>query len=148
MATKNDAAVVEAENTEIVSYDTRAARTPKAYSSVTGDDVNARKLVYNAVNNAEQISDHLNVEFQLSNIIQQPTSSLNEHTGEVEEYTRTTLITPDGKAYSAGSDGIAGSVENLLAAFGEPHSWSEPLTVKVVERRSRNKRSFFSIEVI
>ena len=148
MATKNDAAIVEADSAEVVTYDTRAARTPKAYSSVTGDDVNARKLVYNAVNNAEQISDHLGVEFQLSNIIQQPTSSVNEDTGVVESYTRTTLITPEGAAYCAGSDGIAWSVENLLSAFGEPHTWAEPLTVKVVERRSRNKRTFFSIEVI
>lgn len=135
-------------NTDVQVSETRAVRTPKAYSSVTGTDVEARKLVYNAVNNAEQISDHLNTPFLLSNIIQQPTESLNEETGVVEEYTRTTLITPEGKAYSAGSDGIAGSVDNLIAAFGEPSEWSEPLSVQVIERKSKNKRTFFSIEVL
>lgn len=138
-------------NTDVATVDapsTVAVRTPRAYSSVTGTDVDARKLVYNAVNNAEQVSDHLGEEFLLSNIIQQPTESLNEETGAVEEYTRTTLITPDGQAFSAGSDGIAGSVDNLLAAFGEPSTWAEPLRVKVIERKSRNKRTFFSIEVV
>lgn len=126
----------------------RSARTPRAYSSVVGDDIDARKLVYNAVNNAELVSDHLGEEFLLSNIIQQPTETLNEDTGEVDTYTRTTLISPDGKAYSAGSDGIAGSVDNIISAFGEPSTWAEPLTVKVIERKSQNKRTFFSIEVL
>lgn len=138
-------------NTDVSTVDVAssvAVRSPRTYSSVTGTDVDARKLVYNAVNNAEQVSDHLGEEFLLSNIIQQPTESLNEETGEVEVYTRTTLITPDGKAFSAGSDGIAGSVDNLIAAFGEPSEWAEPLRVKVIERKSRNKRTFFSIEVV
>lgn len=138
-------------NTDVSTVDVAssvAVRSPRTYSSVKGTDVDARKLVYNAVNNAEQVSDHLGEEFLLSNIIQQPTESLNEETGEVEVYTRTTLITPDGKAFSAGSDGIAGSVDNLIAAFGEPSEWAEPLRVKVVERKSRNKRTFFSIEAL
>lgn len=141
--------MAEKANTEVANVsDTRAVRTPRTYSSVTGTDVEARKLVYNAVNNAGLINEHLGEEFLLSNIIQQPTESLNEETGVVEEYTRTTLISPDGTALSAGSDGIAGSVDNLLAAFGEPSEWAEPLKVKVVERKSKNKRTFFSIEVL
>ena len=138
-------------NTDVATVDaasTVAVRTPRTYSSVTGTDVDARKLVYNAVNNAEQVSDHLGEEFFLQHIIQQPTTSVNERTQEVEEYTRTTLITPDGQAFSAGSDGIAGSVENLISAFGEPSEWAEPLKVKVIERKSRNGRNFFSIEVL
>ena len=133
---------------EVTESSSVAVRSPRTYSSVTGTDVEARKLVYNAVNNAEQVSDHLGEEFLLSNIIQQPTESLNEETGVVEVYTRTTLIGPDGQAFSAGSDGIAGSVDNLIAAFGEPSEWAEPLRVKVIERKSRNKRTFFSIEVL
>lgn len=139
---KNDAVATVEQSSSV------AVRTPRTYSSVTGTDVEARKTVYNAVNNAEQISDHLGEEFHLVHIIQQPTESLNENTGVVEEYTRTTLITADGTAFSAGSDGIAGSVDNLLAAFGEPSEWAEPLRVKVIERKSRNKRTFFSIEAL
>lgn len=139
---KNDAVATVEQSSSV------AVRKPRTYSSVTGTDVEARKTVYNAVNNAEQISDHLGEEFHLVHIIQQPTESLNENTGEVEEYTRTTLITADGTAFSAGSDGIAGSVDNLLAAFGEPSEWAEPLRVKVIERKSRNKRTFFSIEAL
>ena len=139
---KNDAVATVEQSSSV------AVRTPRTYSSVTGTDIEARKTVYNAVNNAEQISDHLGEEFHLVHIIQQPTESLNEETGVVEEYTRTTLITADGTAYSAGSDGIAGSVDNLLAAFGEPSEWAEPLRVKVIERKSRNKRTFFSIEAL
>ena len=139
---KNDAVATVEQSSSV------AVRKPRTYSSVTGTDVGARKTVYNAVNNAEQISDHLGEEFHLVHIIQQPTESLNEETGVVEEYTRTTLITADGTAFSAGSDGIAGSVDNLLAAFGEPSEWAEPLRVKVIERKSRNKRTFFSIEAL
>ena len=139
---KNDAVATVEQSSSV------AVRKPRTYSSVTGTDVEARKTVYNAVNNAEQISDHLGEEFHLVHIIQQPTESLNENTGVVEEYTRTTLITADGTAFSAGSDGIAGSVDNLLAAFGEPSEWVEPLRVKVIERKSRNKRTFFSIEAL
>lgn len=117
------------------------------YSSITGTDIEARKKVYTAISAAQQLSDHLGKTINLKDVIVQPVTSENEETGEVDEYLRTTLIDADGTAYAAGSSGVASSLKNLFGVFGEPEIWTEPLAIKVVEKKGRKGFKFMSIEL-
>ena len=36
----------------------------------------------------------------------------------------------------------------MFGIFGTPNTWTEPLTIKVIERRSRRGFKFFSIEPV
>ena len=132
----------------IEKANTATASLVNGYSSIQGDDLAARKAVYNAVSAANQLADNLGKTILLKDVIVQPVTSENEQTGEIEEYLRTTLIAADGTAYSAGSGGVASSLKNLFDVLGEPSSWTEPLPIKVVEKKGRKGFKFFTIELV
>lgn len=120
------------------------------YSSIKSDDFDTRKVVYNAINNADSLSDHLGEDLTVKDILVQPVESENEKTGELEEYLRTTFILEDGTALSAGSDGVATAVRNMLYTIGEPHTWPEPVVIRVTKKPSTKRKGyeFFSVELV
>lgn len=132
---------------EIAQKNAGSVSLVDGYSSINGDDMEARKKVYTAISAASLLSDHLGKTINLKDVIVQPVTSENEDTGEVEEYLRTTLIDVDGTAFAAGSTGVVSSLKNLFGVFGEPSSWTEPLAIKVVEKKGRKGFKFMSIEL-
>ena len=132
---------------EIAQNNAGSVSLVDGYSSISGTDIEARKKVYTAISAAQQLSDHLGKTINLKDVIVQPVTSENEDTGEVDEYLRTTLIDADGTAYAAGSSGVASSLKNLFGVFGEPGTWTEPLAIKVVEKKGRKGFKFMSIEL-
>lgn len=119
----------------------------RGYSSIQGDDMDARKRLYTAIASAEQLSDHLGETIVLKDVVVLPVTSENEETGEVDEYERTTLIDVNGSAFAAGSSGVVSSLKNLFGVFGEPSTWAEPLPIKVVEKKGRKGFKFMTIEL-
>lgn len=117
------------------------------YSSITAEDKDSQKVIYTAISNAEKLSDNLNTPIHLVDVITMPVSELDEESGEVDEYTRTSLIAADGKAFAAGSNGVLSSLKNLFGVFGTPDTWTEPLAIQVVEKKGK-KGKFFTIEVL
>lgn len=123
------------------------------YSSIKGNDREARRRIFAAIANAEDLSNHIDEPIRVVDIIVEPARTedkIDETTGEVtefgEEYLRTTLIDDEGIAYTAGSKGLANSVRNVLRILGEPSTWTEPETLKVVKRPgSRKGWEFFSL---
>lgn len=140
--------------TEIATIDTPAPVAVRSlkdgYSSIKGDDLDTRKRVFTAVSNAENISDHLGVTFNVVDVIVQPVSSENEETGEIEEYERTVLMTADGGAFAASSSGILTALGNLLTIVGEPSGWPDGgIALQVVEKKSRkNGYRFMTFELV
>lgn len=132
---------------EIALKNSGSVNLVDGYSSITGDDLDARKRVYTAISAAKSLSDVLGKTINLKDVIVQPVTSENEETGEVDEYLRTTLIDADGTAYAAGSTGVASSLRNLFGVFGEPSTWAEPLAIKIVEKKGRKGFKFMSIEL-
>lgn len=134
-------AVAKAENTY------QAVDLKNGFSSITGSDMDARKRLYKAIAEAEQLSDHLGSTINLADVVVMPVSSENDETGEIEEYERTTLIDADGSAYAAGSSGVVTSLNNLFGVFGQPQTWAEPLAIRVVEKKGRKGFKFMTIEL-
>lgn len=102
-----------------------------------------KRRLYAATNDAEQLSDNLNKTLQLVDIVGVPATVNDDETGEVRELLRLVLLTKDGKRYSAISDGLYSSLQNIMAIFGSPAMWSEPLAIKVTESRSRRGFRFY-----
>jgi hypothetical protein len=65
----------------------------------------------------------------------------------VSDVPRTILLTDDGTAYAAVSDAILGSLRDVFGIMGHPSEWTEPLPVKVVEKRGRSGFRFYKIEL-
>lgn len=111
--------------------------TSGVFTTVKGDDIEAKKTVFSAVNDAEPLSDHLGKPLKVVDIVAHKVEVANEESGEIEEATRIVLITDDGKALASVSLGIQGAVRNILAFLGEPSTWDGAVTLIPMEKKGR-----------
>ena len=70
------------------------------YSSIQGADLETRKTIFNAVNSADPIADHLGTVLNVRDIIIQNVELENEQTGKIENAPRVILIDDSGNAYA------------------------------------------------
>ncbi len=91
--------------------------TPSSYSSIQATDTATKKLVVNAMNNAESLSDH---ECEVLNVIGVFTKPgirrARDKNGVDTPCTNTTLICEDGTAYFSQSEGVRNAADNFMAA--------------------------------
>lgn len=112
---------------------------------VTSIDTSTREgsiKAFNASQDPERLDEHLNEEITIKDVIMQNVQVTDNQTGEVTPAVRTILVTPEGKAYAATSIGIVNSLHQIFTLFGEPQTWSEPLTVKVMQKHSRTNSMY------
>ena len=117
------------------------------FSTISGDDMASKVKTLNAMTAAEPISEHLNKPIKLANFVCQAVEINDEKTGESLDAVRVILIDDQGKSYAAISDGIMGSLRDLVSILGEPSVWESPLPVKVIEQKSRKGFRFFSLTI-
>lgn len=111
--------------------------TAGVFTTVKGDDIEAKKTVFSAVNDAEPLSDHLGESLKVVDIVAHKVEVANEESGEIDEATRIVLITEDGQALASVSLGIQGAVRNILAFLGEPSTWDGAVTLVPMEKKGR-----------
>ena len=116
------------------------------YSSIQGVDLETRKTVFNAVNSAEPIADHLGTVLNVQDIIIQNVELENEQTGKIENAPRVILIDDSGNAYAGTSQGMLSAITTLFQIIGEPHTWGETIAMAVVEKKAKRGK-MFSIEL-
>ena len=103
--------------------------------------------LYAAISDSEQLEDNLNKTIQLVDIVGVPASVTDDATGEIREVLRLVLIGKDGKRYSAISDGLYSSLQNIMAIYGPPGLWDAPLAIKVVSGKSRRGFRYFTAKL-
>lgn len=106
------------ENTQLAPMDNCTdLYTPSSYSSIKATDTETKKLVVNAMNNAESLAD---VEGKTLNVIGVFTKPGIRHArdknGVDMPCTNTTLICEDGTAYFSQSEGVRNAADNFMAA--------------------------------
>ena len=116
------------------------------YSSIQGADLETRKTIFNAVNSADPIADHLGTVLNIRDIIIQNVELENEQTGKIENAPRVILIDDSGNAYAGTSQGMLSAITTLFQLIGEPHTWGEPIPMAVVEKKAKRGK-MFSIEL-
>lgn len=119
--------------------------TSGVFTTVKGTDIEAKKTVFTAVNDAEPLSDHLGEILDVVDIVAHKVEVANEETGEIDEATRVVLLTADGKALASVSVGIQGAVRNILAFLGEPSTWDGAVKLVPVERKGRRGFRYMSL---
>lgn len=115
------------------------------FTTVKGTDIEAKKTVFSAVNDAEPLSDHLGETLDVVDIVAHKVEVANEESGEIGEATRVVLLTADGKALASVSVGIQGAVRNILAFLGEPSTWDGAVKLIPVERKGRRGFRYMSL---
>lgn len=116
------------------------------YSSFTGNTREGKLKVIAALTESVPVSEHLDEVINLKDFVAQAVQIQDDNDPDVmNDAVRCYLIDADGTSYSATSNGILGSIRDFIAILGEPSTWSEPLAVRVVEKRARSGRRFMQI---
>lgn len=116
-----------------------------AYSSIRGTDDDAKMRVLQAISDAEPMQEKLGQALAIVDLIILNTEVTDRNTGEVVPAQRTVIVQEDGTAVAAMSGGIIRSLNNLLAVYGEPHTWTSPKYGTVVEAGPKG-RQYYTIK--
>lgn len=117
------------------------------FTTVKGDDFETKAKIFNAVNDANPVSDLSGKPFEIADLVIESTEFVNEKTGEIEPAVRTIFITPSGDAYQAFSGPIFNATKRILALLGDPSQWPAPLKVRVTEEGS-GKNRFYKLTLV
>lgn len=109
--------------------------------------MDGKMALYNAMQTSDKIDDHLNEPLHVTNVLAQAIEVANQETGEINTSTRVVVHAEEGD-FAAASPALAHAFGNLFAIFGTPDTWSSPLALKVVEKKSRRGYKFFDLELL
>lgn len=109
--------------------------------------MDGKMALYNAIQTADKVDDHLNEPLHVTNVIAQAIEVTNQETGEINPSTRVVIHADEGD-FAAASPTLAHAFGNLFAIFGTPNTWDKPLSLKVVEKKSRRGYKFFDLELV
>lgn len=105
----------------------------KGFYSFQAETVDEKIELYNVLNGeAKQLSEYANIEIEVSDLIVEPFTFINEE-GEVIETYKTILITPARDMYTTISKCIFFSIQKIVAVFGLPH-WDTPVKMMYKEK--------------
>lgn len=109
--------------------------------------MDGKMALYGAMQTTDKVDDHLNEPLHVVNVLAQAIEVANLETGEINPSTRIVIHAEEGD-FAATSPTLAHAFGNLFAIFGTPDTWNQPLTLKVVEKRSRRGYKFFDLELV
>lgn len=103
---------------------------------VTEDMTHEQRVnLFNAVNNAEGLSDQVGKDLWLTGYIVQDVEKENEQTGEIICSKLITVIDKDGKAYATNSKPFLQSLKQLKQVFN--YDWAkDPVCVTIIQKKS------------
>ena len=122
------------------------------YCTVDDSTTEGRKQLYKIKNRpTHNISDYINKEIRIKDIYIDVNARVNkdgENAGVIENKPRTILIDDNGESYIAGvSIGIYQAVKEIIRTFGDPRTWTEPLTVTVVQVKTA-RGNMLSLDIV
>jgi len=137
----NDIAI--SENNSIESFTGGVGRL---FTTIKGEDFSAKLALNNAIADAEPIDKHLDKWINLKDIVIQDVefTDEDESTGEITttQGIMVVLVDDQGKAYRAFSNGVFRDLQRLLNILGDPNTWPDPVSVKVVQTVSGKNRFY------
>lgn len=106
------------ENTQLAPMDNCTdLYTPSSYSSIKAADTATKKLVVNAMNNADSLADHADEVLNVIGVFTKPgIRRARDKNGVDTPCTNTTFICEDGTAYFSQSEGVRNAADNFMAA--------------------------------
>lgn len=139
---------MENNNTELVAFNTESTELGTVQHFIDTSTREGKIKLYSALQNAKKLDEHLNEPLHMTNAVAQAVQVTDDQTGEISNTVRVIIVTDEGNAYAATSPTLAAGLNTMFGIFGTPNTWTEPLCIKVVERRSRRGFKFFSIEPV
>lgn len=139
---------MENNNTELVAFNTGNTELGTVQHFIDTSTREGKIKLYSALQNAEKLDEHLNEPLNMTNAVAQAVQVTDDQTGEISNTVRVIIVTDEGKVYAAISPTLVAGLNTMFGIFGTPNTWTEPLCIKIIERRSRRGFKFFSIEPV
>lgn len=112
------------------------------FSTVDASNIEGKKTVYTAINSADSLRELVGKTVSVVDFIVQEVEVVSDETDEAVTVPRSVIVLEDGGVYAATSNGVFNSIRNILAIFGSPREWPQPLQVKVDEKATRRNSMF------
>lgn len=125
----------------------QSGKNTRVFSTVQGDDFDAKLKVMTAVSSAEPIMEHLGQHIDLENIVVQAVELTDPNTGTQTTQPRVILLDSNGTAYYGISPVLLKAIETFTGVLGAPHTWPEPVGVKVTREKGNRGFSFFNLQL-
>lgn len=91
--------------------------TPSNFTTLQPTDAGTRKMVVNAMNNAESLSKHEGEVLEVIGLFTKPgVRRARDKNQQDSPCTNTTLVCADGTAYFSQSEGVRNAADNFIAA--------------------------------
>lgn len=136
--------------TEITTYENQPNAMIQTINTVQGTP-EGRKLVANAVNNADSLAQYEGVVLKISNVLTRPGMRGDLDGNNQTPCQCTYLIDTDGKAYFSQSDGVARSINTIMDIYRDFPKDTENGEYAEMALRSQtlpNGRTIKSIELV
>lgn len=116
------------------------------YCTFDTSGMKGQKQLYKATNASKLLRDFMETPLEVTDFVFSPTTVTTE-AGETEQVMGVYLIDKQGTAYVSSSNGVIRSAMQIIAMFGEPSGWDEPLTVVCRETNTAKGRRFKFLDV-
>lgn len=119
------------------------------FSSIEDDGTRESKIkIYNALNNADtQVEKMINKEIMLTDVLAHALTLPDMNTGELRECLRIVLIDENGVGYACISEGIASSLQKIMATIGSA-PWNPALKVRPVYQTTKKGYKVMTLEIL
>lgn len=125
--------------------------TYSAWSSITAETKEQKIRMFNLLNSDDEgnpLKDYIGAEIEISDVMFNPYTSIDEKTGEERPGVLSYIFTPDGIPYVTSSKSVYFSLKRMFQVWGEPHySEGETVRVQVIEKKGREHK-YVDIRVI
>ena len=120
-----------------------------SYCSMKATTAAEKTDLYNAMNApAKRLKECINEVIEIKDVFVEVVHCTNTETGERVPVPRTVLIDSNGTGYQAVSSGIFNALRKLFAVFGEPHTWTEPIKVKIKQISKSATNNILTFEIV
>ena len=98
------------------------------YTTLDISTMDGKKALYSATNASQLLRDFMETLLEITNITFAP-SEISDEDGNPLTTLGVFLTDENGTTYSSTSTGVLKSAMRILAQFGEPTEWGEPLSI-------------------
>lgn len=109
--------------------------------------VEGQKKLYKATNASKLLREYMETPLAVVDFVFSPTTVTTEQ-GETEQVMGVYLMDKDGTAYVSSSNGVIRSALQIIAMFGNPAEWEEPLEVVCRESNTAKGRRYKYLDLV
>lgn len=134
-------------NNELTLF--KGTQNNNIYCSIVAKDNEEKKKLFNALENCDLLlNDCVGQTIAMKDLYIEAYENEEEDSGEVKTKYRTIIFDEDGQTYATGSYGIYNVLNKIVAIYGLPNTWAEPVKVEVIKKPTRDGKQSLSLKLV